>query len=162
MAMMFAHTLLFLAAAAPTLVSQKTPQGQQWIEGVAKALQENLSSADRKRLGEKVLSPSRVAMVAGKFPSAGAVLVAVNVQLRVSDPEAPEQFISGIFTLTQDGALGSIVVPPKMRPNRYEITAVGDEDGDGLDDVQYQDHVAGAGTMHRVVWKDGAPSDSTM
>ncbi len=103
------------------------------IEGVRRVLDEELSTLDRRRLGDKVLSERRVQIYEGAFGD-GAALVTVNVELRVKDPSEPRS-ITGVFTLTADGDLATILVPPQMRAEQYAVPHLGDVDADGHDDV---------------------------
>jgi len=146
----------------PTWVPHDSPEGQLWLEGTSKVLAEHLSSLDRRRLGTKVLSPSRVGLTKGKFPHHGDVLVTVNVELRVSEPDAAPQTITGMFTLTREGALASMIIEPKMRGARYEIRAIGHHDDDGQHDFEYDETSLTTVTQHRVTWAEGQPHDEIL
>lgn len=145
----------------PAPIKLKSEEGQRRLEGVAAVLQSELSALDRRRLGRKVLSERRVTISPGQFPGADT-LVAVNVNLRNKDPEAPQQYISGVFTMTAAGELGSIIAPIKMRPERYELGAIGDVDGDGAADVVFTVSTETTSQMHLVSWSAGAPVDHTV
>lgn len=146
----------------PAWVPHDSPEGQLWLEGTSKVLMEHLSSHDRRRLGTKVLSPARVSLAKGTFPNQGDVLVTVNVELRLSEPEATPQTIAGMFTLTREGALASMVVAPKMRAARFEVRAIGHHDDDGRHDFEYDEITDGTLVRHRVTWVEGEPRDETL
>jgi hypothetical protein len=151
-----------LAAAAlhqPTEIRHRSDEGALMLAGVRVVLDGQLSSSDRRRLGRKVLSESRVRLIDGTFPAGGTTLVTVNVPLRLTDPAAEPKFISGVFTLDDTGALAAIVVAPKMQAQRFDVEAIGDSDGDAMDEVVLA--VAGAEVPERrmVSWADGAATD---
>lgn len=125
-------------------------------------LAEKLAPIDRTRLGAKVLSKSRVSIVQGTFAGGGTRLVAVNVNLRMKDPEAPQQYISGIFTVTSDGGLVAVVVSPRMRPEKFAFEKIGDIDGDGSDDFVYASEGAEGPSRHRVTWNGTQPKTATL
>ena len=129
---------------------------------VRTVLDAELSAGDRRRLGRKVLSASRLSIVEGSFPGGGTSLVTVNVELRRADPEAAPLFISGAFTLDAAGTLATIVVPPKMRPQRHELEMVGDVDGDGMLDAVLTEIEEGAGLRKLVTWPGGAPASRVL
>lgn len=144
----------------PTEIKHKSPAGQSVVEGMSGFLAEKLAPLDRRRLGSKVLSESRVSIVQGTFAGGGTRLVAVNVNLRLKDPEATPQYISGVFTVTDDGGLVAVVVSPRMRPDQFAFEKVGDTDGDGSDDFVYTAANAEETTRHRVTW-NGTEAVST-
>lgn len=146
----------------PTWVSHDSPEGKLWIEGTTRVLAERLSAFDRRRLGTKVLSTSRVSLAKGTFPNGGKVLVTVNVGLRTSDPQAEPQTIAGMFTLGADGGLASMVIDPRMRPSRMEVQGIGNLDGDGMDDFEYEETTPETIVRHRVTWPGGQPRDETI
>ncbi|MBV1858407.1 MAG: hypothetical protein KUG77_08340 [Nannocystaceae bacterium] len=136
----------------PVEIKHKSQAGQSVIEGVSGILAEKLGPLDRRRLGSKVLSASRVSIASGTFAGGSTRLVAVNVNLRMKDPAATQQYISGVFTVTNSGGLIAVIVPPRMRPERFEFEKVGDTDGDGSDDFVYTAANAEETTRHRVTW----------
>lgn len=144
----------------PTEIKHKSPAGQSVLGGLSGILAEKLGALDRRRLGSKVLSESRVSIAAGTFAGGGTRLVAVNVNLRLKDPEATPQYISGVFTVTDEGGLVAVVVPPRMRPDKFAFEKVGDTDGDGSDDFVYTAANAEETTRHRVTW-NGTQAVST-
>lgn len=144
----------------PTEIKHKSPAGQSVVEGLSGILAEKLVPLDRRRLGSKVLSESRVSIASGTFAGGGTRLVAVNVNLRMKDPEATQQYISGVFTVTDDGGLVAVVVAPRMRPEKFAFEKVGDTDGDGSDDFVYSAANAEETTRHRVTW-NGTETVST-
>lgn len=146
------------AMRAPTELRHDGEDGTRMLTGVRATLDAELSSTNRRRLGRKVLSPARVRLVEGTFPGGGTTVVTVNVPLRLTDPAAEPRFISGVFTLDDTGTLASVVVAPKMQAQRFDLTALGDTDGDAHDDLLLA--VEGGGTTEQriVTWKDGAPS----
>ncbi len=146
----------------PTEIKHKSEDGQRVVEGLAGILAEKLSPLDRRRLGKKVLSESRVSIVQGTFAGGGTRLVAVNVNLRMKDPEAAQQYISGIFTVASDGSLAAVVVSPRMRPEKFSFEKVGDIDGDGSDDFTYASESAEASTRHRVTWNGTEPKSTAL
>lgn len=143
------------AMAEPTAIAHDSERGAALRQGVAGVLDAQLSKSDRTRLGKKVLSARRVAMAEGHFPAGGTAVVTVNVPLRMKDPAAEPRFISGVFTLADDGALASIVVAPKMQASRFELTAIGDTDGDGSDDLQLAVFGPDGEGQRLVTWQDG-------
>lgn len=144
----------------PTEIKHKSQAGQSVVEGLSGVLAEKLVPLDRRRLGSKVLSESRVSIVQGTFAGGGTRLVAVNVNLRMKDPAAAPQFISGVFTVTDDGGLVAVVVSPRMRPDKFAFEKVGDTDGDGSDDFVYTAANTQETTRHRVTW-NGTEAVST-
>ncbi len=146
------------AMRAPTETRHDSEDGTRMLDGVRATLDAELSSSDRRRLGRKVLSPARVRLVDGTFPGGGTTVVTVNVPLRLADPAAEPRFISGVFTLDDTGTLASVVVAPKMQAQRFDLTALGDTDGDAHDDLLLA--VEGGGTVAQriVTWTDGKPS----
>ncbi len=146
------------AMRAPTETRHDSEDGTRMLDGVRATLDAELSSSDRRRLGRKVLSPARVRLVEGTFPGGGTTVVTVNVPLRLADPAAEPRFISGVFTLDDTGTLASVVVAPKMQAQRFDLTALGDTDGDAHDDLLLA--VEGGGTVAQriVTWTDGKPS----
>lgn len=138
---------------APTFLSARSDEATTLLDGVRTTLDAELSDTDRRRLGRKVLSETRVRIAAGAFPQDGAFVVTVNVPLRSKDPAAPQRFISGVFTLGGAGTLASIVEPPKMQTRRFDLARMGDVDGDGLDDLELA--ITGDGSDERrvVTWK---------
>ncbi|HET6585929.1 MAG TPA: hypothetical protein VFG69_20875 [Nannocystaceae bacterium] len=141
---------------APVAISHDSDEGIAMLAGVRTVLDEQLSDADRRRLGRKVLSASRVTMVGGAFPADATTVVTVNVPLRSKDPLAEPRLISGVFTLDAEGTLARIVVPPKMGTQRFDLRALGDVDGDGFDDLELA--ITGGGSdEHRLVdWHEPA------
>jgi hypothetical protein len=137
----------------PTFLSHRSDEATALLEGVRTTLDTELSESDRRRLGRKVLSETRVRMAEGAFPQSGAIVVTVNVPLRMKDPLAEQRFISGVFTLDGAGALASIVEPPKMQTRRFDLARIGDVDGDGLDDLELA--ITGGDSDERrvVTWK---------
>ena len=146
------------ALATPTTLEHGQAVERGLIDAVRMVLDSQLSSGDRRRLGRKVLSASRVTIAEGTFPASGTHLVTVNVELRRADPAAEPLFISGAFTVDASGTLATIVVPPKMRPQRHELESLGDVDGDGLQDVVLTEIEAVAGVRRLVTWPGGTPS----
>lgn len=143
------------AMAEPTAIAHGSDRGAMLLQGVAGVLDDQLSKTDRTRLGKKVLNKTRVAMAEGKFPGSGTSVVTVNVPLRSKDPAAAPRFISGVFTLADDGALASIVVAPKLQNSRFLVTAIDDTDNDGNDDLQLR-VIGPEGESERLVtWQDG-------
>ncbi len=137
---------------APTPIAHGSEDGQRVVEGLGNILAEKLSPLDRRRLGKKVLSKSRVSIAQGSFAGGGTRLVALNVNLRMKDPEAVQQYISGLVTVDDAGGLVSVIVPPKMQPEAFAIEKIGDTDGDGSDDFVYTATSAETTTTHRVTW----------
>lgn len=146
----------------PVEIKHKSKAGQQVVEGLAGVLAQELSALDRTRLGRKVLSASRVSIVQGTFSGGGTRAVAVNVNLRMKDETKPQQYISGVFTVTDTGGLIAVVVPPRMRPTKYAFEKLGDSDGDGSDDFVYTAQSDQSITRHRVTWNGTKPSTSTL
>jgi hypothetical protein len=140
-------------------VRHTTDEGQRWLEGVRTVLDDKLSALDRRRLGRKVLSESRVRFAAGSFPQGGQTVVTVNVPLTMRDPEATPVWISGVFTLGADEELVSVVVPLRMQPARYDLQSMGDVDGDGRDDLLLEVTDPEGTTQRLVTWTADAPVD---
>jgi hypothetical protein len=139
-----------------TPISHDSETGAVLIEGVGRVLEQQLGSLDRRRLGQKVLSERRVSIIEGAFGD-GVAIVTVNVELRVKDPSEP-QSISGVFTLTAAGELGTIVVAPQMRPDNYLITEIGDVDGDGRDDLRLTTKSVSGEDARIVTWNGDVPA----
>ena len=139
-----------------TAISHRTDEALALLDGVRTALGDRLSDADRRRLGRKVLSDSRVKMVSGAFPSNGTTVVTVNVPLRNKDPLAEPKFISGVFTLDAAGSLADVVVPPKMQAQRFDLQRIGDVDRDGFDDLELA--ITGGGSDERRIIDWHAPA----
>ncbi len=133
-------------------IEHASEDGQRVVDGLGTILAEKLSALDRRRLGSKVLSESRVSIVSGTFAGGATRLVAVNVELRRKDPEAAPQYISGMFTVTDAGTLIAVVVSPRMRPEALAFDELGDTDGDGSDDFVYTATNTETSTSHRVSW----------
>ena len=146
----------------PSEITHESSAGQSVVEGLSRVLAENLSPLDRRRLGSKVLSKSRVTIYEGTFAGGGTRLVAVNVNLRHKDPEATQQYISGVLTVTEQGEFVAAVVPPRMRPEKFAIENLGDIDGDGSDDFVYNAENATEKTRHRVTWNGTEPISTTL
>ncbi len=144
----------------PTEIKHKSGEGQRVVEGLAAILSEKLAPVDRKRLGQKVLSASRVSIVQGTFAGGGTRVVAINVNLRMKDPSATQQYISGMFTVTDTGGLVAVVVPPRMRPEKFGFEKIGDIDGDGSDDFVYTSQGPEGSSRHRVTW-NGSEAKTT-
>jgi hypothetical protein len=143
----------------PVAISHASDEAVAMLAGVRTVLDDHLSDADRRRLGRKVLSASRVLMVGGTFPASGTTVVTVNVPLRSKDPLAEPRLISGVFTLDATGTLVEIVVPPKMGSKRFDLRAIGDVDSDGFDDLELA--ITGGGSdEHRIIdWHDRPADD---
>ncbi|MCR9161462.1 MAG: hypothetical protein ACE37F_29810 [Nannocystaceae bacterium] len=146
----------------PVAIAHGSADGQRVVEGLAGVLADTLSPLDRTRLGRKVLSKSRVSIAKGDFGDGGTRIVAVNVNLRMKDPEATQQYISGIFTVDDSGGLVAVVVSGRMRPERFSVEKVGDYDGDGRDDLVYVSEDAEGASRHRVTWDGSAPKTTTL
>jgi hypothetical protein len=140
-------------------VRHTTDEGQRWLEAVRTVLDEKLSAVDRRRLGRKVLSESRVRFATGSFPQGGQTIVTVSVPLTMRDPEATPMWISGVFTLGPDEELVSVIVPLRMQHMRYDLESMGDVDGDGRDDLLFDVTDAEGTTQHLVTWTGDAPFD---
>lgn len=140
-------------------VRVKSEEGKRLIEGIAKVLDEKLSSVNRRRLGRKVLSKSRISIARGTFPASGGFLVTVNVDLRGKDPSGPQKYIAGMFTLTASGDLATIVVPPKTRTKRFDVVSIKDMNGDGSDDFVFTALDAEQTVRHRITWEGSKPVD---
>ncbi|MGH1346356.1 MAG: hypothetical protein ACRBN8_32615 [Nannocystales bacterium] len=146
----------------PTEIKHKSQAGKSVVDGLSGILAEKLGPLDRRRLGSKVLSESRVSIASGTFAGGGTRLVAVNVNLRMKDPTATQQYISGVFTVTDDGGLVAVVVAPRMRPEKFAFEKVGDSDGDGSDDFVYTTATAEETKRHRVTWNGTEPVSTTL
>lgn len=144
--------------APPTVLEHEHAVERGLIDAVRAVLDTQLSAGDRRRLGRKVLSASRVTIVEGTFPASGAILVTVNVELRRPDPAAAPLVVSGAFTVDASGTLATIVVAPEMRPQRHELELAGDVDGDGLLDVVLREVEGDTETRRLVTWTGGNPS----
>ena len=125
---------------------------EERVASVRTVLDEKLSRGDRRKLGKKVLTKSRVAMIDGTFADGGTTLVAVNVPMRGHDT-----FISALFTLDADGELATVIRAPKARIDRFDPQSVGDLDGDGLDDILFRSSYYEGEFTHLTRWEDGAP-----
>lgn len=147
------------ALAEASTISLKSEDGQQRLAAIAAVLDQELSRGDRVRLGRKVLSKRRVSIAKGSFPGGADALVTINVDLRMKDPEAPQKFISGAFTLTATGELGAVIVPPAMRTERVDLASIGDVDADGTSDLLFTQGTEAASVMHLVTWAGTAPAD---
>lgn len=146
----------------PVAVKHKSADGQRVVEGLAGILADKLSPLDRTRLGRKVLSESRVSIARGTFSGGGTRVVAVNVNLRMKDPDAVQQYISGVFTVDDSGALVAVVVSPRMRPEKFSFEKIGDTDGDGSDDFVYVSESVETMSRHRVTWSGSEPKTTTL
>ena len=146
----------------PVAIKHKSADGQRVVEGLASILAEKLSPLDRTRLGRKVLSESRVSIAKGTFSGGGTRAVAVNVNLRMKDPDAVQQYISGVFTVDDSGGLVAVVVSPRMRPEKFSFEKLGDTDGDGSDDFVYVSESAEGTSRHRVTWNGNEPKTTTL
>ena len=145
------------AFAEPDTIRVDSDEGQRRIEAVATVLDDKLSSRDRRYLGSKVLSKSRVTIAKGKCPGGADTLVTVNVNLRKKTEEDPQKYISGVFTLDSGGSLGAIIVPLQTRTERFDLEAVGDVDGDGAADALVTESGDVKSAMHVYAW-DGSKS----
>ncbi len=143
-------------------VSYDSAQGQRVVEALPGILAGELSTLDRRRLGTKVLSKSRVSIERGRFSKGGTMVVFVNVNLRAKDPEADPKFISGVLTVTDDGALASVLVPPKMSTARFDFEALSDGDGDGVDEVTYVATDPSGAQRRRVRVGDDGPKTTVL
>lgn len=148
--------------AEPSFIEHERAAERGLIAAVQAVLDAELSPGDRRRLGKKVLSASRVTLAEGTFPASGTIVVTLNVPMRRPDPEAEPLFISGAFTLDAAGTLATIVVPPKMGPARHDLESTGDVDGDGMLDLVLTEIRADASTRKLVTWTGGSPSSSTL
>jgi hypothetical protein len=145
------------AFAEPVVIAHDTAEGETLLGGTRTALDTQLSETDRRRLGKKVLSKSRVEIVRAELPGDADAVVTVNVELRRKDPTNPVRFISGVFTLDATGTLAHVIVAPKMRAERFDLVGIGDTDGDAHDDLLL--NVTGDNTSSQrvVTWSEGAP-----
>lgn len=146
----------------PVEIKHKSQAGQRVVEGLGAILAKELSPVNRKRLGSKVLSASRVSIVQGSFAGGGTRVVAINVNLRMSDTAVEQQYIGGIVTVDDSGNLVSVVVPPRMRPLAYGFEKLGDTDGDGSDDFVYSATGSEQTWRYRVTWKGTEPSTTEL
>lgn len=145
-----------------TLVDLRTDEGQTFVEAVRTVLDEQLAPIDRRRLGRKVLSASRVQITEGTFGAGATALVTVNVELRRKDPIDPPLFISGVFTLDAAGKLGAEIVPLQSRAQRYELESTGDTDGDGIDDFVLGVSDTEEEARRLVSWPGGTPTERAL
>jgi hypothetical protein len=145
-----------------TVVDLRTDEGQTWIQGVRTVLDEELAPLDRRRLGRKVLSASRVRITKGSFGAGATAVVTVNVELRRPDPEDVPLFISGVFTLDEAGQLGATIVPLQSRPQRYELESIGDTDGDAIDDLVLTVSDDESEARRLVSWPGGTPTERAL
>jgi hypothetical protein len=142
----------------PGLVSLASVPGQEQLLAIRNVLDTELSAADRRRLGKKVLSKTRVQIVEGSFPADGTMLVAVNVPMRAE----PAMWISALFTLTSDGRVATMLHAPDFRLERYEPQSLGDVDADGLDDVIFTSAYYEGDYKHLLRWPEAAPTLATI
>ncbi|MBL4683293.1 MAG: hypothetical protein JKY37_01795 [Nannocystaceae bacterium] len=147
------------ALAEPSAVALKSKDGQLRMEGVANVLDTQLSRRDRIRLGKKVLSKRRVSISSGNFPGGADAVIAINVELRMRDPDAPQKFISGLFTMKSGGELGVVIVPLATRTERVDVLSVGDVDADGATDVVFTQTNGEISVMHLITWEASVVAD---
>jgi len=145
------------ALAEPVVIDHDTDEGETMLGGTRTALDEQLGNADRRRLGNKVLSESRVRIIRGEFPGDADAVVTVNVELRRKDPADPVRFISGVFTLDATGTLAHVIVAPKMQAERFELAAIGDTDDDANDDLLLVVSAGNTASQRMITWAEGAP-----
>ncbi|MEM6294199.1 MAG: hypothetical protein AAGA54_23165 [Myxococcota bacterium] len=143
-------------------VRYRSTTGRAVAAALPEIFSENLSALDRKRLGRKVFSESRVQIARGSFPDGAGLVVIVNVNLRSKDPEGPTKFIGGMLTMKDDATLGAIAVPLRMREARFELEAVTDVDGDGTDEIVYVTQTQTDSTRNRIRWTDGGPKSGVL
>jgi hypothetical protein len=149
------------ALAEPVVIAHATAEGETMLGGTRAALDTQLGNTDRRRLGKKVLSESRVKIVRGEFPGDADAVVTVNVELRRKDPADPVRFISGVFTLDATGTLAHVIVAPKMQAERFDLAGIGDTDGDAHDDLLLNVIGDNATSQRVVTWAEGAPVSTT-
>ena len=154
------------ALQTPSPIAHRSEEGKAIVANIQTVMDEQLSKLDRRRFGKNVLSASRVMMVDGTFAAGGEKLVTVNVQMRLKDPDADPRYISGVFTLAADGTLASTIVPLQWRAERFDLTSIGDVDGDGLDDLRI-DASSRTGdeittTNHLYQWTAESPTDEVL
>lgn len=147
------------ALSEPSTVALKSEEGQMDMEGIVRILDAQLSRRDRIRLGNKVLSKRRVSITKGDFPDGADAVIAINVDLRLRDPEAPAKFISGLFTMKSGGDLGAVIVPLGIRTERVDVLSVGDVDADGATDVVFVQTEGEISVMHLITWDASAATD---
>jgi hypothetical protein len=138
----------------PGLVPLASAEGQEHLVTIRNVLDTKLSSADRKRLGKKVLSKNRVQIVDGSFPDGGTMLVVINVPMKGELVMS----ISSMFTLTSEGEIATMLHAPKMRHDHFELHALGDVDADGFDDLTFMSAYYEGQYEHLLRWNDGKPS----
>jgi hypothetical protein len=143
---------------APGLVSLASASGQEHLLTIRNLLDTKLSAADRRRLGKKVLSKSRVQIVEGSFPADATLLVAVNVPMRGELGMS----ISTMFTMTSDGRVATMLHAPKLRLERFVPHALGDVDADGFDDVIVKSSYYEGAYDHLLRWPDASPAQATI
>ncbi len=138
---------------APAIVSLASARGQEQLVAIRNVLDTKLSHADRRRLGKKVLSKTRVQIFDGNFPGGATTLVAVNVPMKGE----PGSWISSMFTLTSDGDVVTMIHAPRLRLERFDPHMLGDVDADGFDDVTLSSAYYEGQYEHLLRWDDGKP-----
>lgn len=143
-------------------VRYKSPLGKRVADALPEIFASKLSPLDKRRLGSKVFSESRISIARGTFPDGGALVVFVNVNLRNKDPEAPPKFIGGVVTLSDAASLVSVALPLQTRTQRLDLEAVTDVDGDGVDEIVYTAKDQTSTTRNRIRWTDEGPKSSAL
>ncbi len=147
---------------AGSTVRYRSETGKAVAAALPDIFAENLSALDRKRLGRKVFSESRVQIARGTFPDGASMVVIVNVNLRSKNPDAPAKFIGGMLTMKDDATLGAIALPLRMREARFELEAVTDADADGTDEIVYVTQTQTESTRHRIRWTASGPKSGAL
>lgn len=142
----------------PGLVALSSATGQEQLVAIRALLDTKLSAADRKRLGKKVLSKTRVKIIEGSFPNDATLLVSIAVPMKVE----PGMSISALFTMTSDGEVATMLHAPQMRLEHYEPQSLGDVDADGLDDVVFESAYYEGRYKHLLRWSDAGPRVTTI
>jgi hypothetical protein len=142
----------------PGRVALSSATGQEQLVAIRAMLDSKLSAADRKRLGKKVLSKTRVQMIEGSFPNDATMLVSIDVPMKVE----PGMSISALFTMTSDGEVATMLHAPKMRLEHFEPQSLGDIDADGLDDVVFESAYYEGRYKHLLRWSDAGPGVTTI
>jgi len=150
------------SAAETGSIRFKSAEGRRLVAALGEIVRDQLSPLNKRRLGTKVMSESRVELARGRFPDAGTAVVLVNVNLRSKSPDDPAKFIGGILTLNADAGLATVAVPLQMRETRFELEAVTDVDGDGTDEIVYVARTQGGQSRHRVRWTAQGPKTTEL
>ncbi|MBC8073334.1 MAG: hypothetical protein IAG13_33750, partial [Deltaproteobacteria bacterium] len=141
-----------LAMPAPVAI---TVLGEDALVDITRTLTAKLDVDQRKLLRRHPLRPKHVEVFAGRFP--GGRTHAIIVRLAVPDEDP---VVSGVLFAKQDGSVELVAISGVW--GELEMFAMVDLDGDGIDELVYEDAYHEGWYLQLLYWKKGAPKIRTL